>query len=252
MVKLPKSRFLRRPLVSACHWFRALTREEFHFWVDVTTLIASLATVVTLVLLLLDRPQQANIAAWTLLHSYLQDQKPAQFDVGQRFALETLVNNGVDLTGIDAHEVALERAKLRHAKFQLSIFKGANLSDDDLSDSNFYGTDFSPAPTRPTSIESCICRKVSFGFANLSGAIIISGDFTDAVFESADVSDMTIIDGVGFSDNPAEKALFNPDAFLLACYKQGHLPTFPAGSQIKKPTKICSSSRSAGKHISVQ
>ena len=44
----------------------ARLREElsFHFWVDFTTMLASLAAVVTLILLLMDRPEQAKITAW--------------------------------------------------------------------------------------------------------------------------------------------------------------------------------------------
>lgn len=63
----------RQVLQQPSRGLAARLRDElsFHFPVDVTTLLASVATVVTLVLLLHDRREQADIAAWTMLQAYL-------------------------------------------------------------------------------------------------------------------------------------------------------------------------------------
>ena len=72
-------------------------RFNFRFAVDVTALIASIATVTTLVYLIYDRRDSTNIAAWTLLQGYLNQEHRPEFDEGQRFALETLVQHGIKL-----------------------------------------------------------------------------------------------------------------------------------------------------------
>lgn len=192
----------------------ARTREEFslHFWVDVTTLVASIATVVTLVLLLKDRPAQANVAAWTLLQNYLTgDHDRPHFNEGQGFALETLAHNHIDLWNIDANRIYLANTNLHNASMQESEFSDATFSVVDFS-----GADLDNANFEHAFFAQCNCRHVDFSAANLRKATLAGGDYRAASFSGADISDMTIHGAIQL----------DAGAFLDACYREGHPPHF--------------------------
>ncbi|SAL54151.1 Pentapeptide repeats (8 copies) [Caballeronia peredens] len=214
MVMPPRKRILKRASVRILHWARALTREEFHFWVDVTTLIASVATVVTLVLLLIDRPQQANIAAWTLLQTYLHDEKRPQFEEGQSYALETLAKNGVPMVRLDGHGIIVFGANLEHAIFSEASFQLAHFTFVSLNKAQLQGADL-----RSALIYKCDCRNADFTIADLRGAVIMGGDFAFAKFSQADISGMTIS-----SDRDNGDPRFSPGAFDYSCYAANQPP----------------------------
>jgi hypothetical protein len=99
----------------------------FSRFVEVATLIAAVSSAITLILLLQDRPKQANIAAFQLLQNYLQSSSRAQFNQGQNFALETLVKNRVSLRGLDAHEILLSHIDIQNALLPVSSLRKAHL-----------------------------------------------------------------------------------------------------------------------------
>jgi uncharacterized protein YjbI with pentapeptide repeats len=182
---------------------------SFHFLVDVTTLIASAATVITLLILLQDRRDQANIAAWTLLQTYLEDGHPPQFNEGQGFALHTLARNGVPVDHLNGHSLYVEHADMSEVEARDAILTGAQFFDVTLSDAEFEGTDLSGA-----TIQQCQCNGIKAAHANLSGAKLLEGSYKEADFEGADVSDVVI------SDVTAD-----PQMFATACYAAGHPPS---------------------------
>jgi len=180
----------------------------FHFFVDVTTLLASIATVIALIFLIHDRRDQANIAAWTLLQTYLQQEHRAQFNQGQSFALETLASHGIDLHDIDAHGIVLADTNLRAVDAEEASFEHAQLVGVDLWSAALNGSNF-----KKSDMYSCNCRYASFSNANLTGASFRGGDYRDADFGFADVSDMTL------AANQVDQ-----DAFRNSCNRPGHPP----------------------------
>ncbi|NPT44341.1 hypothetical protein GNZ12_24125 [Paraburkholderia sp. 1N] len=203
---------------------RLRTEFTFHFFIDVTTLIASIATVVALVILIHDRPEQANIAAWQILQNYLQGDKRAGFDEGQSFALETLVKNGVALTSLDAHAIHLEGTNLRRALLSGASFENAQLVAVDLTDADIENVNFEGAE-----LEACNCHGSLFYDASLRGAKISPGDYRNANFDGADISDLQIGHVKAGKVLSYETAGFDSGAFLGACYQKGHEPEFPPG-----------------------
>lgn len=167
-------------------------KPNFHWFVDITTLLASLATVVALAFLIHDRRDQANIAAWTLLQSYLQQEHRAHFNEGQNFAVETLVRNRVSLDGLDAH--------------------GIWLSSIDAVNASFAGGNFEDAI-----LEGCRCNGAVFFFADLRGARI-SGEFEGATFDTADISDADFKSSLIAPDSETSEAVQH------ACYRPHHPP----------------------------
>jgi hypothetical protein len=204
--------------------FGARLRSElsFHFFVDVTTLLASIATVIVLAYLIKDRPQQQNIAAWQILQTYLQGEKRAGFDEGQSFAFETLVRNGVSLYYLDAHNVFLFRANLRGARMAAASFEKAQLYDIDLSHAFVMKTSFDGA-----NLIFCHCDHANFNYADFSHAEIDGGDYRDASFDLADISDLEIATMAFGGEPPIFKtAELNSNAFQYACYQKGHEPVW--------------------------
>jgi hypothetical protein len=179
---------------------------NFHFLVDVTTLLASIATVIALMIVIHDRRDQADIAAWTLLQGYLHQEHRAVYNEGQSFALETLVQNGVSLEHLDAHGADIPNADLHGANASGASFTGAALRTVNLSDVELSGTDLEGA-----TLTDCVCQGAHFTGANLARTAIIGGDFGDASFSLSDVSDL-IVFGVRI----------DRDAFKDACFRQGH------------------------------
>ncbi|WP_206365996.1 pentapeptide repeat-containing protein [Caballeronia sp. SBC2] len=181
---------------------------SFHWLVDVATLLSSIATVIALVFLIHDRRDQANIAAWTLLQTYLQQEHRPDFNEGQGFALETLTRNGVDLSGLDVHASFIFTANLHGLIANYSSFKNARLRDLDLSDASFNWADLEFA-----NIWSCECQRARFTDANLRNATLANGTYQDADFHNADVS------GLWFSTSHQD-----PDLFKNTCYRPGDPP----------------------------
>ncbi|MDN7180272.1 pentapeptide repeat-containing protein [Caballeronia sp. SEWSISQ10-4 2] len=215
-----------------CNILRGLAarlRQElsFHFIVDVTTLLASVATVVALIFLIHDRRDQADIAAWTLLQTYLQGEPRVQFDAGQRFALETLVRHRVSLNNLDAHGAIIKKADLHGLEAFGASFKRASMIDVDLSGAYLGRDDFEGAY-----ISNCQCGSVLFVDADLTGAEITRGTFHNANFYSADISDLvadTHTQGFVFP-----KPELDPGAFELSCFRPGHPPHLPKETSLPK------------------
>jgi hypothetical protein len=207
--------------------FFAHMRKEFTFklFVDVTTLGASIATVIALVLLLHDRPEQAKIAAWQLLQNYLQSEKRAEFDQGQSFALETLVSHDVSLSGLDGHGITLFGSNLQGADAGTSVLANSSLINVDLSKSYFDAADLTGA-----TLNNCTCNNASFTFSTLRSVRLFSGDFRGTDFEGADISDLTILR----PDLKKSLPKFSADAFVKSCYAKGHDPKLP-GVDWRKP-----------------
>ncbi|MEX3855540.1 pentapeptide repeat-containing protein [Paraburkholderia sp. BR10923] len=184
---------------------------DFHFWVDVTTLLASLATVGTLALLVRDRANLQNIAAWTQLQGYFQSGKRSQFNQGQGFAMQTLASNGVTLAYIEADGVRIISADLDGADFTGAQLRGAQFDTPSLSGAHFTG-----AVLRDAFIDHCKdCGHVHFEAAQLSNARIRGGDLSDADFTRADIS------GLEFEDVKLDEF-----AIGAACYTKYNPPKF--------------------------
>jgi hypothetical protein len=184
---------------------------NFHWFVDVTTLLASIATVIALGFLIHDRRDAANIAAWTLLQTYLQQEHRPKFNEGQSFALETLAQHWVVLEDMDAHDAVFNSVDLRNLFAAHASFENARLNNDDLRDAHLWEANFSNG-----TLEGCNCRDAFFANASFNGAHILGGDFRGARFQGADLTDLEL------ALNSADK-----DAFKDACYKAGH-PPYPS------------------------
>jgi len=204
-----------RPLAARLR--QALT---YRLALDLTTLLASFATVIALGLLIYDRRQQADIAAWTLLQTYLQANPRPRFNGGQNFALETLVQHGVDLFNLDGHDIVLDNANLHGLKGDGASFRKATLASVDLSGASLVRANFEGA-----SIVLCECGGATFEYSNLTGASISGGTYLGVAFFGADISDLS------FDVRPIDLA---PDAFEHACYRTGHPPHLP--KQIRLPS----------------
>ncbi|MDR5878805.1 pentapeptide repeat-containing protein [Caballeronia sp. LZ032] len=197
-------RLLIRPFFS---WLRLrLTAfTSFRWFVDVTTLLASVATVVTLLILIHDRREQANIAAWTLLQAYLQGKPRANFDQGQGFALEKLAEHRVVLTALDANDATIRGAHLHGLIAPLASFRRSELTDVDLSGANFEDADF-----------SCVLMR--------------GGSYRGARFDGADISTLKVwwfpATDIASAMPPPELDI---DAFRSACYEPGYPPDLPPG-----------------------
>ncbi len=188
------------------HW------SGFFRWIlDVSTLVASVATVATLLFFMHDRREQANIAAWTLLQGYLHQDHRAQFNEGQGFALETLARNGVNLSGLDAHDSFIYMTNLHGLDAASASFEHAELQGVDLSNAGLEGAHFEGA-----TLFGCDCRGADFKLGNLRGASL-SGDFRGASFSAADISDLEFPLGTTADE----------DVLKEACYRPGHAPTYP-------------------------
>lgn len=205
----------------------------FHFAVDITTLAASIATVVVLVLLLLDRADTQDTIAWQLLQGYLQ--APAsdriQADVGQRYALETLNRNHVRLDGLQADHVWLADARLpkvslyqvsmNNANLKKVLLSGANMNEGSFRNATLIDVTLSSAAIRfsllqDVRLDFCQCQNTNFNYSMLHGARFTAGDYTNASFARAEVSDMRIL-------------VIHPEMMpdlSLACYPQAHPPRF--------------------------
>ena len=184
-------------------------RFDFHFFVDTTTLLASIATVIALFYLIHDRRDQANIAAWNLLQGYMQHEPRERFNEGQGFALETLSRQGVSLDELDAHGVLISDADLHGMEGKGASFQHSILAGIDFSGALFFAGSFEGA-----AISSCNCRYTRFTDANLRGATLGAGDYRDASFLGADVSDLTA----------GGEIQLDRDAFAGSCYRPGHPP----------------------------
>lgn len=203
------------------------TEFSFKLFVDVTTLIASIATVVTLIFLVRDRPEQANVAAWQLLQNYLRNPHRATSNQGQSYALETLVGNDVSLDGFDGRGITLNEATLRKADATNSTFSKAELINVDLT-----GAYFTVADLEDIVFNNCACRGVNFYFANLRNAKIYSGDFRKSNFEGADISGLRVEKIPSWSKSTLTQ--FDPDAFAKSCYDNGREPVLP-GIKWRRP-----------------
>lgn len=184
------------------------------FFVDFTTMVASIATVVTLVFYLDDRRESANNAAWTVLHSYLQQDRGAPADAQQLSALEKLVSNGVDFRGTDMRKINIIGGRLQGLRGDAANFRGARFEFSDLSKSVFLITDLEDAR-----LENCLCDDVLFEAADLEGASL-SGAFRGANFDIADISDLHFqLDAA-----PRGSQSIARDIFRHACFRPGHPP----------------------------
>ncbi|ADG14248.1 pentapeptide repeat protein [Paraburkholderia atlantica] len=191
-----------------------------------TTLLASIATVVALFYLIHDRRDQADIAAWTLLQGYLQQEHRAPYNVGQDFAFETLAQHGVSINNLDAHDAYISWANLHDLVGPLAIFTRARLVQIDLSNADLRSANFEGAWV----LESK-CRGADFSWANFRGARLwcdfqdanfhranlrrayLDGDIRGANFYQADISELSIL-----------PRLSNGDVFKDSCYRPGHPP----------------------------
>jgi hypothetical protein len=192
---------------------------SFNTIVSVASMMTSL---VALLIVLSDRPQQQNIAAWQLLQNYLQNAKRPQFDDGQSFALHTLAKNGVPLTSLDGHNITLSGTDLHMAHLHAASFEKSSLSDI-----NFAGADLTHVNFSDAFIENCNCRGADFRSANLIGAHLQGGDYTDAIFDGANVSDIIIgyvMPGVSLFEPPGWAPKIGPDALRRACFTPEHPP----------------------------
>jgi len=197
---------------------------DFRFFVDITTLLASIATVIALALLIHDRRDQADIAAWSLLQGYLQGSQ-REVNLGQGFALETLVRHGVWLDSLDAHDTVIQQANLHGLHGYHASFKHATLTPVDLSNAELLWANFEGAR-----IFRCRCQGTNFAYSNLRGAALLGGAYQGANFEGADISDLgfgikfSASEGNGFSLDLVQLPVLNTDAFKGACYRPGHPP----------------------------
>jgi hypothetical protein len=207
---------------------------SFRVIMDVTTLLSSVATVAalgltiyTLRLLLHDRIEQGNTAAWQLLQSYVEHKPRARFNEGQGFALETLVRNGIDLGQFDGDDSVIFGADLHGAYLPKSSFRRSSLESVILSDANLWDSSLDEA-----TIFHCLCERVDLKDADLFKAKIEGGKYGSANFKEADISDLSL-EAITWA--PRDKAIldieslpseldFSPDAFVDACYQRGHEP----------------------------
>ncbi|MFM0554793.1 pentapeptide repeat-containing protein [Paraburkholderia sediminicola] len=193
---------------------------RFHVIVDATTLAASVCAAVTLLFLLHDRPEQANIAAFQLLQNYLQNPVRAQFNEGQSFAMETLLKNGVSLNGIDAHDIYLSDTDLSGSTFVTDSFHGAHMYSVNLTNAKFLGVVLSDGQ-----ISECKCRYASFEGADLSNTTFENGDYSNVNFDDADISDFVInIAAPQKNDHIDKKLHIDMNAFKNACFEKDHPP----------------------------
>jgi Pentapeptide repeats (9 copies) len=238
---VPPSRRVRRQTPEVGQEPRRL---NFHWFVDITTLLASIATVVALAFLIHDRRDQANIAAWTLLQAYLQQQPRAQFNEGQSFALETLAQHEVLLAGIDAHDATIEEADLDGLLAPEASFKNASLSEIRLSEA-----DLSASNLENVMISDCKCQNTMFLDANLRNGHIAYSNLQGAFFAGADVSDfkadgvhfLTVAENIAAGRTPfrPKGGMYDRDVLRDSCYRPGHppkavgadLPTDPQGGR---------------------
>ncbi|WP_250455325.1 pentapeptide repeat-containing protein [Caballeronia sp. ATUFL_M2_KS44] len=192
----------------------ARLRDElsFRLWVDITTMLASIAAVVTLVLLLRDRPMGENTSAWQLLESYLVQHPRPRFNEGQVFAMETLTSNHVELTNIDAAGI-----DLRNAQLQGIVAVGGSFIDAYMQEDNLSGGDFRWSRFRNATLKWCECREISFEGADLTGASLLGGSYDRANFHGADISGIVI--GTNYSGMSMDE-----DAMQDACFDKSHPP----------------------------
>jgi Pentapeptide repeats (8 copies) len=202
--------------------------------VDVLTIGASIATVVLLCFFLLDRRDQANIAAWQLLQSYVQHDPRAQYELGQSFALQTLVQNGVSLDGLGATNARVRNANLQGANLNGASFKQGALESVILTHASLFRADLSGA-----FIDHCSCERAVFSGAGLFHATLVAGNFQGADFKEADISDLrapsSLLLAVIFGKSAKkEEVEGSPDLFSGACYQKGHEPWLPEGMSLPR------------------
>ncbi|HKR45421.1 MAG TPA: pentapeptide repeat-containing protein [Paraburkholderia sp.] len=186
-------------------------REHLHLWVDLLTMLASIATVVTLYFLLQDRPKQENITAWTLLQGYLQSATRSEFNQGQGFAMQSLAKNKIPLEFIKANGIHITGADLRKADFDRAEFRQATFDKSNLAGASFIG-----AVLQGASIDQCgDCENITFRGADLSDAHISNGDLSGTSFDLADIS------GLEFSDVTLDEL-----AIGTACFRRNNPPRF--------------------------
>jgi len=196
-------------------------KATFKWLIDVSTLLASVAGLVTLILLLRDRPTQENVAAWQLLQSYLSQKPRPGFNEGQVFALEALNENRQSLDSIDAQGITLTSAKLHGLIAYKSNFQGAKIRFSDISGSLLFHSNFQGAV-----LESCDLENTDFDGGSLVGARLDGSYFKGAQFDFTDVSDLNAVTTGAAGSNDS---VFDADAFKSACYRTGHPPRLPEG-----------------------
>lgn len=104
--------------------------------------------------------------------------------------LEGTVLTGADFAGADLRGAALDTADLGDA-----IFRGADLSNATGAFARFDGADFAGA--RMVGFDACYDQsfaRASFRGADLQGAFLCAGDWTDATLDGADfrAADLTL------------------------------------------------------------
>jgi uncharacterized protein YjbI with pentapeptide repeats len=207
---------LRATLITICsRTFRAVKALEpaIRRSIDSTAFkvierLAALVAVLTFVLLLIDRNDQADFQAWSLI-----DMQAGKFgNGGQTKALERIANGRGTISSIYLPNTDMSRLSLTNADVICSNFDGALLIGSRLSHSAFRRTTMKGAEISRSQIQAMEFSDVTLSGANLSGTKIRS-----TVFEQSDLSGValggTTLDRVEFRDCDLKDAFFGGATF---------------------------------------